>query len=75
MESTFASVFPEHKGPRSTEKRHSEGWQSVGKDEVGGSNPPSSSMKARNYKVTGFLLHFLVSSLKISQYCVSFVIA
>ena len=41
----IASVFPEQKGPKSTGKRHSEGWQLVGKDEVGSSNLPSSSRK------------------------------
>ena len=44
-DSTVASIFPEQKGPESAEKRHSEGWESVGKDEVGSSNLPSSSMK------------------------------
>ena len=45
-ESTIVSDFPEQKYPESTGKRHSEGWQSVGKDEVGSSNLPSSSRKA-----------------------------
>ena len=33
-ESTVVSDFPEQKGPKSTEKRHSEDWESVGKDGV-----------------------------------------
>ena len=33
-ESTVVSDFPEQKGPQSAGKRHSEGWQSVGKDEI-----------------------------------------
>ena len=44
-ESTIASDFPEQKDPQSTGKRHSEGWQSVGKDEVSSSNLDSSSKK------------------------------
>ena len=36
---------PQQKGPESTGKRHFRGFQSLGKDEVGGSNPPSSSRK------------------------------
>ena len=42
-ESTIASGFPEQKGPQSTGNRYSEGWQSVGKDEVSSSNLDSSS--------------------------------
>ena len=45
MESTIASDFPEQKGTQSTGKRYSEGWQSVGKDEVSSSNLDSSSKK------------------------------
>ena len=45
-DSTVAAIFPEQKGPESAKKRHSKGWQSVGKDEVGSSNLPSSSRKA-----------------------------
>jgi hypothetical protein len=37
---------PQQKGPESTGKRHFRGFQSLGKDEVGGSNPPSSSRKS-----------------------------
>ena len=46
-ESTIVSNFPEQKGPQSTGKRHSEGGQSVGKDEVSSSNLDSSSKKTR----------------------------
>ena len=42
-ESTIVSDFTEPKGPQSAGKRHSEGWQSVGKDEVSSSNLDSSS--------------------------------
>ena len=38
-------IFLEQKGPESVENQGLEGSQSVGKDEVGGSNPPSSSTK------------------------------
>ena len=37
---------PQQKGPESAEQRYSRGFQSLGKDEVGGSNPPSSSRKS-----------------------------
>ena len=43
--STIISIFPEQKCPESAKKRHSEDWESVGKDEVGSSNLPSSSTK------------------------------
>ena len=36
-------IFLEQKGPESVENQGLEGSQPVGKDEVGGSNPPSSS--------------------------------
>ena len=38
-------VFLEQKGPDTAEHQRFPGFQSVGKDEVGGSNPPSSSIK------------------------------
>ena len=44
-ESTIVSDFPEQKCPQSTGKQYSEGWQSVGKDEVSSSNLDSSSKK------------------------------
>ena len=39
-------ILLEQKGPESVETQGLEGSQSVGKDEVGGSNPPSSSRKS-----------------------------
>ena len=44
-ESMIVPDFPEQKGPQSAGKRHSEGWQSVGKDEVSSSNLDSGSKK------------------------------
>ena len=38
-------ILLEQTGPESVENQGPEGSQSVGKDEVGGSNPPSSSIK------------------------------
>ena len=38
-------ILLEQKGPESLENQGLEGHQPVGKDEVGGSNPPSSSRK------------------------------
>ena len=38
-------ILLEQKGPESVENQGMEGSQPVGKDEVGGSNPPSSSKK------------------------------
>ena len=39
-------IFTEQKGPETAEHQRFPGLQSVGKDEVGGSNPPSSSKKS-----------------------------
>ena len=39
-------IFTEQKGPETAEHQRFPGLQSVGKDEVGGSNPPSSSRKS-----------------------------
>jgi hypothetical protein len=39
-------IFPEQKGPETAEHQQFPVFQSVGKDEVGGSNPPSSSKKS-----------------------------
>ena len=39
-------IFPEQKGPETAEHQQFPGFQSVGKDEVSGSNPDSSSTKA-----------------------------
>ena len=59
-ESAIVSDFPEQKGPQSTGKRYSEGWQSVGKDEVSSSNLDSSSTQIRCPARDGGFLAFLV---------------
>ena len=43
--SVFDLILLEQRWPESVENQGLEGSQSVGKDEVGGSNPPSSSNK------------------------------
>ncbi|MDE6589621.1 MAG: hypothetical protein K2K53_04585, partial [Oscillospiraceae bacterium] len=42
-------IFPEQKGPETAEYQQFPGFQSVGKDEVSGSNPDSSSIKSGLY--------------------------
>ena len=42
-------ILLEQKGPESVENQGLEGSQSVGKDEVSGSNPDSSSKKSSNF--------------------------
>ena len=44
-------ILLEQKGPESVENQGLEGSQSVGKDEVGGSNPPSSSTKITAFQM------------------------
>ena len=46
-ERTENLILLEQKEPKRPEPQRFEGVQSVGKDEVGGSNPPSSSTKTR----------------------------
>ena len=54
-------ILLEQKGPESVETQGLEGSQPVGKDEVGGSNPPSSSRKSPfSYEKGDFSLHFVV---------------
>ena len=57
MDSTVVSIFPEQKGLKSAGKRHSEGLQPVGKDEVGSSNLPSNSTRKslKSLRFQGFL--------------------
>jgi hypothetical protein len=43
---TESITFPEQTGPETAERQRFLGFQSVGKDEVSGSNPDSSSTKA-----------------------------
>ena len=51
-------IFLEQKGPESVENQGLEGSQPVGKDEVGGSNPPSSSTETRcPARDSGFLIY------------------
>ena len=52
-ESPIASDFPKQKGPQSTEKWYSEGWKSVGKDEVSSSNLDR-SYNILAHKLSGF---------------------
>ena len=49
-------IFPEQKGPETVEYQQFPGFQSVGKDEVSGSNPDSSSTKASPIFEKGWLL-------------------
>ena len=50
----------EQKGPESVGMQGLEGSQPVGKDEVGGSNPPSSSRKSPfSFEKGGFSLYFV----------------
>ena len=44
-EQVSTSSFLEEKAPKSLARQGVEGFQALGKDEVGGSNPPSSSRK------------------------------
>ena len=55
-------IFLEQKGPESVENQGLEGSQPVGKDEVGGSNPPSSSRKpwSRNGSRVLFLFRICI---------------
>jgi len=56
QESAKDHVPPQQKCPESTGKRYSRGIQSLGKDEVGGSNPPSSSKNPPKSKGFGGFL-------------------
>ena len=48
-------ILLEEKGPESVENQGLEGSQSVGKDEAGGSNPPSSSTESlESQRTQGF---------------------
>ncbi len=62
MDRTENIIYLEQKGPETAEHQQFPGFQSVGKDEVGSSNPPSSS----NYKrsnLTVWVLFLLISQL------------
>ena len=52
-ESTKDLILLEQKEPKSPQPQRVEGPQSVGKDEVGGSNPPSSSKNPRKLQFSG----------------------
>ena len=59
--STADLILLEQKWPESVENQGLEGSQPVGKDEVGGSNPPSSSTKtAFLFEKGGFTLRFVI---------------
>ena len=51
--STADLILLEQKWPESVENQGPEGSQPVGKDEVGGSNPPSSSKNPRKLRFSG----------------------
>jgi len=51
------SSFLDKKPPKSLVQQGLEGSTAVGKDEVGGSNPPSSSKKHRKLRFSVLFLH------------------
>ena len=48
-EQVSTSSFLEKKAAESLAREGLEGFQALGKDEVGGSNPPSSSIRSQQY--------------------------
>ena len=70
--STWSKEFPtssflQQKCPQSLIYQRLEGFLSLGKDEVGGSNPPSSSKKSCFLSKTGLFLYFFANLICGSQ--------
>lgn len=57
VDRTKSMIFLEQKGPETAEYQQFPGFQSIGKDEVPGSNPDSSSTKAGLFCGKGQLFH------------------